>query len=93
MKALATAIGLFITSQAFPQASVQVYQRTLRSVALGTPTVAPAMMQPIPQSFYATHLGFFCKQELKLQQQRIPVTFRLGSMDYCNRLEQKPGYR
>jgi hypothetical protein len=49
--------------------------------------------QPVPQNFYAQHLGFFCRQEIKMKQAHVPVTFRLGSMDYCNRLEQKPGYR
>ncbi len=49
--------------------------------------------QSIPQNFYSQHLGFFCRQELKMQQAHVPVTFRLGNMDYCNWLEQKPGYR
>jgi len=71
-------------------------------------TVAPAMRvqmvntfstsfmrheQLIPQNYYVQHLGFFCRQELKMQQAKIPITFRLGSMEQCNRLEQKPGYR
>jgi hypothetical protein len=47
----------------------------------------------IPQSFYTQHFGFFCRQELKMQRIHVPVTFRLGSMDHCNELEQKPGYR
>lgn len=49
--------------------------------------------QVIPQNLYTQCFGFFCRQELKMQQAHIPVTFRLGSMDYCNWLEQKPGYR
>ena len=49
--------------------------------------------QAIPRNFYTQHLGFFCRQELKMQEVHVPVTFRLGSMDYCNWLEQKPGYR
>jgi len=48
--------------------------------------------QTIPQNYYAQHLGFFCRQELKMQQAHVPLTFRLGSMEYCNWLEQKPGY-
>jgi len=51
------------------------------------------LLQPVPDNFYAQHLGFFCRQELKMQQAKVPVTFRLGNMDECNRLEQKPGYR
>ena len=48
---------------------------------------------PIPQDLYTCNLGFFCRQELKMQQAHVPVTFRIGSMDDCNYLEQKPGYK
>jgi hypothetical protein len=54
---------------------------------------APSLALPVPQNFYSRNLSFFCRQELHMQQAHIPVTFRLGSMDQCNRLEQKPGYR
>jgi hypothetical protein len=47
----------------------------------------------IPADLYTQHLGFFCRQELKMQQVNVPVTFRVGSMDQCNYLEQKPGYK
>ena len=48
--------------------------------------------QLIPQNLYTQSFGFFCRQELKMEQAHIPVSFRLGSMDDCNWLEQKPGY-
>lgn len=47
----------------------------------------------LPPDFHTKHFGFFCKQELRLQRTSIPLTFRLGSMDMCNKLEQKTGYR
>jgi hypothetical protein len=47
----------------------------------------------IPADFYTRNLGFFCRQELKMQDAHVPVSFRLGSLEYCNWLEQKPGYR
>lgn len=47
----------------------------------------------VADDYYTKHLGFFCRQELKMQQRNIPVTFRLGSMRDCNRLERKPGFR
>lgn len=47
----------------------------------------------VPPDFHTRNFGFFCRQELKMQQAHIPLTFRLGSMEYCNRMEQKPGYR
>ncbi len=45
----------------------------------------------IPRNFYAANLGFFCRQEIKMQKVHVPVTFRLGSMEFCNRMEGKVG--
>lgn len=49
--------------------------------------------QLVPPNFHTRHFGFFCKQELRLQQKGVPVLFRLGSVEQCNTLEGKPGYR
>jgi len=58
-----------------------------------TSTIHNSFLMPVPKNFYTKTFGFFCRQELKMQQLHVPLTFRLGSMEYCNRLEQKPGYR
>lgn len=74
----------------------QVQKDTIRMAGNTLPATfapQPTNEQSIPQNLYTQHLGFFCRQELKMQQAHVPVTFRLGSMDYCNWLEQKPGYR
>jgi hypothetical protein len=44
----------------------------------------------LPSDFYAVHLGFFCKEEIKFQKTTsIPFRFRLGSVDECDELEGK----
>ena len=50
-------------------------------------------MRHIPSNLHTQHFGFFCRQELRMQQAGVSVAFRLGSMDLCNKLEDKPGYR
>jgi len=41
--------------------------------------------------FYTRNFGFFCKRELQFEKvTRIPVRFRLGSLQYNDYLEQKP---
>ena len=49
----------------------------------------PNLTLPGP-AFYSTHLGFFCQKELEIQKAiHLPVFFRLGSLDYVNKLEGK----
>jgi hypothetical protein len=45
-------------------------------------------------NFYFCQLGFFCKEEWKLEQSsHIPFRFRLGSLAYCDYLEGKGDFR
>lgn len=47
----------------------------------------------LPQNFYIQHLGFFCKAEIQVQKiTLLPLFFRIGTKDYVDRLEQKPGF-
>jgi hypothetical protein len=54
------------------------------------PTRWPARPTAISQDFYTQHFGFFCRQELRLEKaSRLPLRFRLGSLQDCNYLEGK----
>ena len=44
----------------------------------------------IAPDFYSKNLGFVCKKELLLEKKvNIPFRFRLGSLEYVNRMEGK----
>lgn len=47
----------------------------------------------VSNNFYTEQFGFFCKKELQLEKTiRMPVRFRLGSLEYCDYLENKSGW-
>ena len=76
---------LLISSTAFAQGLLK-YDTLALTQPLYTFSTSK-VAQAIPQDYYTKCFGFFCRQELKMQQAHIPITFRLGSMEYCNRLE------
>lgn len=66
-------------------------------------TEQPSSLRPYPSQigmkmrkaylspdFYTKEFGFFCRKELQFEKSiKIPLRLRLGSLNYCNYLENK----
>ena len=43
-----------------------------------------------PMNYTQSAWGFFCKKEWQIEKRtRVPFRFRLGNIDYCNKMEGK----
>jgi hypothetical protein len=53
--------------------------------------INPVSCATISADYYTRNFGFFCKKELQFEKAtKIPLRFRLGSLQYNDYLEQKP---
>lgn len=53
--------------------------------------LSPVSCSVINADYYTQNFGFFCKKELQFEKAtKIPLRFRLGSLQYNDYLEQKP---
>ena len=95
---------IFVAAKAFSQnqpampGKMLLLEKTKTSIEtsnflIKTNTITATVKEVIAPNFYASQLGFFCKQEIKFEKAtKIPFRFRLGSVEDCDRMEGKYPY-
>ena len=94
-------VGQFVLAQKIPQnyAAVTLIKPlpNLLAVSLlpkNEKVIKSVSIPFLSANYYANHLGFFCKQELKLEKVvKVPFKFRLGGVAECDKLEGKGNWR
>lgn len=79
----------FISKNFYGQSSVPYSQKNTTPYA-DSMRFRPGAIFTLKKDDYVKNLAFFCRHEWKLEKAlRVPLRFRLGSLEQCNQLEGK----
>lgn len=74
-------------------AKAQMPGRAIAGAKLIADSSKPVFFRLLPEDYYSKNLSFFCKKELQIEKiTKVPVRFRLGSLEQVNALEGKNKY-
>jgi hypothetical protein len=72
------------------QTSVVTYSDLLSGATSLLPRSESRKIAVVQPDIYVKNFGFFCRKELRFEKStNIPIRLRLGSLEQCNKLEQK----
>jgi hypothetical protein len=91
-KMLAKRICLFVNLFLITAVSTkaQLSLTSAPSKIFSTDSLRGSGFRLLPEDYYSKNLSFFCKKELQIEKiTKVPLRFRLGSLDHVNKLEGK----
>ena len=83
-----------IKAPPFASTFTNLKKQTLTQIpSLRTAIVNPLQTDAQPKGWSYQELGLFCKLEVKMEKAfKMPVKFRLGEVQYVEKMEGKKGY-
>lgn len=76
--------------------SIPAAAQTKNDTIIAVPQFKPAYINTklsaplLPKNYYVNCLPFFCKKEWQIEKAiKFPLKFRIGSVEYCDKLEGK----
>ncbi len=82
--------SLFIGKNPGVKNTLSCLSATLKPITAYQTETQKKVQNIFPANLYTCNFGFFCRQELQFEKAtKLPLKFRLGSLEYVNRMEGK----
>ena len=88
VKRICLFVNLFLITAVSAKAQLTLASAPTKPIS--TDSLRNTGFRLLPEDYYSKNLSFFCKKELQIEKiTKMPLRFRLGSLEYVNQLEGK----